>query len=137
MLDHILHHVMGVCCGSCRNHHTTTTSTNTTINELTRDILNQSNIVYPVLGVGGATRLYGYHYIPLIKLAAGYYVSKAPTSEEVMTNLIVACLNLWPLLLVMLLLALIAGVPILYHLLQYRKIKLEKTSEFLKKNKNK
>ena len=51
MLDAIGDHVFGVCCGLCRNGSKFNQMRNTKIHKLNRNILNTSNIVYPVLGM--------------------------------------------------------------------------------------
>ena len=111
ILQVIVDHVLGICCGRCRNSSSDLVR-NIKVENLNDSVLNSSSIVFPVLGVGSATRIYGYHYIPLIKLKSGYYITRAVTPEQKMKSLVEACANLWPLLIIMLLLCFIAGFAI-------------------------
>ena len=53
-------------------------------------------------------QLHGYHFIPIFDAPSAYYITEKNTSpKETLFNLIYACAELWPLLLICLLMALI------------------------------
>ena len=71
--------------------------------------INDSHIVYPVLGERDVTRMFGYRFIPFWDTPGAYYITGKRTKMAVVKRLIVSCGNFWPLLVVMVVTAFIAG----------------------------
>ena len=94
------------CCGKC------TPSVNVTIvppeSEI-HDIIYTSHpdIVFPVLHKSKETMLHSYYYIPTVRVPNFVYITQMPESS--FFRAITACINLYPLLLVCLLMSLVAG----------------------------
>ena len=78
-------------------------------NNISLSIMNTTSFVYPVLGVKSEKSIFGYHFIPIVELSSGYYITKAVTPKQVMSTLIRSCLGLWPLLVIIVMLAMISG----------------------------
>ena len=107
-LEYVTDGIFRICCGNCK----TLSKGNQNIidiADLNADSINSSDFLFPVLGFHSTTRLYGYHFIPILDLSTGYYLTKEHTRGEIMERLIRSCVNLWPLLVIVLILSLIAG----------------------------
>ena len=95
------------CCGECGQFQ---------LNELTEEIshmdmtdLEKSDIIFPFLGRESLRELYDYHYIPIFQLPGAYYFTLEMTEKELAVIIISGCLNMWPLLFICVLWAIIAG----------------------------
>ena len=95
------------CCGECGQFQ---------LNEITDEIshmdmndLEQSDIIFPFVGRESLRELYDYHYIPIFQLPGAYYFTLEMTEKELAVIIISGCLNLWPLLFICVLWAIIAG----------------------------
>ena len=108
ILYNIVKNVFNICCGACKEL-SGYKAMNVSITDFSRELMNKSHFVFPILGFHSSTRIYGYHFIPILELSSGYYVTQEHTRTEIMRRLIISCANLWPLLVIMLLLSLIAG----------------------------
>ena len=110
ILENVVISAIEMCCGSlkCRNddHYDNETIS---LRNLTLSKLNSSNFIFPVLGQYSTNSVYGFHYIPILELSNGYLLTKETTSAEVLNTLIKSCANLWPLLVIIILLSVIAG----------------------------
>ena len=95
------------CCGSCVR--TTIVNNFTDVTAITPSSISSSHIIYPILGCMDAKSLFGYNFIPLWDAPGAYYITKERTKAMVIRRLVLSCGNLWPLLVIMLLMALIAG----------------------------
>lgn len=102
----IVTEVIQHCCGSCVR---TVINNFQGMNEVSPTSINSSDIVYPILGRVSATSLYGYYFVPLWDVPGAYYITTKRTKEMIIKSLIKSCSNLWPLFVVMLLMALVAG----------------------------
>ena len=95
------------CCGYCN-----IIKTNQSFSDVFTDnspFLNNSDIIFPVLGKHGAERLYGYWFIPLVPTPPGTFVEKRKTQPEIVADVMTGLSKLWPLLVILLLFSLLAG----------------------------
>lgn len=99
------------CCGTCRGMHflSNFTSTKHFHDLLQTSAVTHSRFIFPILAEYNIDKVYGYHFVPLIDVQTGYYFVKKRKSSETVNALLKACLGLWPLFLITLLLAFIAG----------------------------
>ena len=67
------------------------------------------DIIFPVLASISTEQMMGYYFVPFFKMPMLSVIVKRKTYSEIMTDLILSCLNLWPLLSICLMMALIAG----------------------------
>ena len=67
------------------------------------------DIIFPVLASMNTEKMMGYYFVPFFKMPMLSVIIKRKTYSEIMTDLILSCLSLWPLLSICLLMALIAG----------------------------
>ena len=67
------------------------------------------DIIFPVLASSSTEQMMGYYFVPFFKMPMLSVIIKRKTYSEIMTDLILSCLNLWPLLSICLMMALIAG----------------------------
>ena len=97
--------LLRTCCGGCINV--------TEVNVLRKTSLIPSpfnitsHFVFPVLGRTHFLKLYGYHFIPLIKTPSVYYITQK--NENQMQQLLSSCVNMWPLIIICLLMVAISG----------------------------
>ena len=79
----------------------------TDFSEVNKSTIMTSDFVYPVLGPSTSTRLYGYYFVPIYDTPGAVYIT---TKKKVKpTDLILACIRQWPLVLACLLMALVSG----------------------------
>ena len=96
------------CCGKCGKY--SIVKQYPTLKEFVNNKSSiESDFVYPILAEMTATYKYGYRFIPIIEAADPLYIANAHSQEETAKNLLTACWNLWPLLLICVMLAFIAG----------------------------
>ena len=103
----LVENVISYCCGSCRN--TVVVKTFNNMTEISPSSINSSHVLYPILGRLEATSLYGYYFVPFWNAPGAYYITTRRTKTVILKTLITSCGNLWPLLIIMLLMSLIAG----------------------------
>ena len=80
------------------------------------DFLNSTNgmnvtkadFVIPIMAPKSTTKIYGYDYYPLLNAPTGVYIISKPKSTKIFT-LLKACVEMWPLLVVSIAMAIIAG----------------------------
>ena len=102
----IIKYILQNCCGGC----TRTSELNTfNITEVNSASINTSHLVFPILGRTGSRRLYGYYFLPTLDVPGGYYITEKRSKQEVLRRLVASCGNLWPLLVIILLLSMIVG----------------------------
>ena len=94
--------VLKSCCGSCGNYKVINEFEN--ITEVTPSSINTSDFVLPFLASATTERLYGYHFIPFFDVTDAIYVT-----ERGKLRLFQSILELYPLMIICLLLAVIAG----------------------------
>ena len=93
--------MLGKCCGNCSA--TTNSILLRNITELTRDAINTSDFVFPILAREDTEMLYGFHFVPVLPIPSTYYVTAY--KDEFLENI----LSIWPVIVVCLLMAIIAG----------------------------
>ncbi|XP_057296850.1 uncharacterized protein LOC130625765 isoform X1 [Hydractinia symbiolongicarpus] len=99
------------CCGICRGMHykSNFTSMKNFHDLLQTSAVTNSRFIFPILAEYNIDKVYGYHFVPLIDVQTGYYFVKKRKNSDTVNALLKACLGLWPLFLITLLLAFIAG----------------------------
>lgn len=93
------------CCGKCAN--ITYDKQYPNISAISISSLKKIDFILPFLAKSSAKSLYGFYFIPLVETPNVYYFT--PKYRSVMENLILGCLRLYPLVIVSLLMAVIAG----------------------------
>ena len=97
--------ILQTCCKSCVNISTVKLYTN--ISEVQLSHQSSSHFILPFLGSSTAQELYSYHFIPFTNVPNAYYITtNHPTP---ISQAIEACLNLYHLIVVCLLAAVISG----------------------------
>ena len=66
-----------------------------------------AHFIFPVLGARTSEKIHGHYFIPLFKPPGGFYVTRKKGVN--ISNLITQCVQLWPLLLMCIVMATIAG----------------------------
>lgn len=99
--------LLNTCCGPCTK--TTTLKTFKDMTEVTMKSIKTSRVVFPILGRRNAKKVFGHHFLPLLDVPGGYYITEIPSDKKIVQRLVKSCRNLWPLLVIMLLLSIIAG----------------------------
>ena len=94
------------CCGNCTRFNVINEFPDITHISLSR--LNTSHMILPLLGETASPRLYGYHFIPFMKVPFLYYITMK-TENKVIMELLEHCLELYPIIITCLLMAVIAG----------------------------
>ena len=106
-MTHGIKKMLKDCCDGCAQY-----NTSNTIKYMSRvkyAAIMSSDIVFPVISRSSVKSLYGYHFLPVLDAPTAYYITKKTTKIQTTQNIINACKNLWPLLTICLLLALISG----------------------------
>ena len=75
--------------------------------QVTEESIADSDLVFPVLGPSSSSNLHGYRFIPLIETPILYYTTEK--DQGGMVHLILSCFHMWPIVLMCLTLAAIAG----------------------------
>ena len=94
------------CCGECGKYMLTDVFSQPHENSST---LQSSDIIYPVLGRSSVQNLYGLHYIPVFEVSSSYYFTLGKSKKEMAYTMVIACLNMWPLFIICLMMCFIAG----------------------------
>ena len=100
------------CCGSCTNFsYAKTVSNPDALLQLASN--GSADILFPVLGETTSSSIHGAFYVPLIFIPGGtlLYIRDL-SAKAVASQLIEAVFQIWPLITIALLLALVAGVVI-------------------------
>ena len=103
--------MLNACCGTCGEDIKRYNIINryTTLSDVSVTSIRDSDIVFPILGRATTKTLYGYKYIPLLDAPSVYYFTRKATKAESVHAFIVGTLHLYPLLIIVVLLAVIAG----------------------------
>ena len=101
----LLEKIVHKCCGHCVNF--TYINFFKNITEVTLHSINTSDFIMPFVAKSSAVSLYGYHFIPLVDVPTAFYIT--PKNKSVLESLILKCLNLYPLIVICLLMAIISG----------------------------
>ena len=102
----LVEQLLRTCCGSCVKFMKKENIDE--IAQLSTPEMEKVDLAFPVLGKTGQNTYHGYYYIPIIEAPKVYYVTHA--NDQVLKDVIVSCLNLWPLLVVTGLMVLISGI---------------------------
>ena len=97
------------CCGKCSK--LSVVRNVTDVSQLSSYYGNDTDadFVYPVFGESSIKELYNYKFIPIFRFQSAYYFSLRNSNQQMLEKLINACFNMWPLITISLLMALIAG----------------------------
>lgn len=101
----IVSDLLRLCCGTCVK--TKEINTFLKMSEITAPNISTADLVFPVLGRADINRFYGYHFIPLIETPNIYYITNK--EHDLMHDLLLSCVNMWPLLVICLLMIAISG----------------------------
>lgn len=101
----MLTHLLNPCCGDCVKISSEKLYDN--ISEVALNHINSSHFIFPVLGMSGTTKIYGYHFIPYVEAPFVYYITLK--DKETLAHLLDICLEMWPLITVCLFFVVIAG----------------------------
>ena len=93
------------CCGCSVPY--SEVNTLTKVSDVSEAVMRESHFVFPVLGRALTTKRYGYHFMPLIETPNVYYITREST--HVLRELVVSCLDMWPLLVICALMVCISG----------------------------
>ena len=97
------------CCGKCAKHYYLM-HVFTDLSYVSESLLNSADIIFPVIGRSAAVdQLFGFHYIPVYQVPSGYYITLKMTKVEIVIKIIKSCYNMWPMLIICILVAFIAG----------------------------
>lgn len=97
--------LLRTCCGPCIQYDRVRTVKK--ISDASHEIRNTSHFLFPVLGRANTEKAYGYHFIPLIETRIVYYITHKP--HDLIHQLIIACVNMWPLVVICLLMIIVSG----------------------------
>ena len=110
-MDHSIYHfeiisdLLRTCCGPCvkssKVHHLSKVS------DINPTLMETTNFVFPVLGEKETSHMYGYRFIPLIQIPNVFYITV--NRRNVMLELIIACLRMWPLVIMCAFMVIISG----------------------------
>ena len=104
----LIPNMLSYCCGRCAN--LTVVNDFPDMSSGNISSLATADFVYPILGPTSADELYGFYFIPIINVPSACYITWIDESpSETLLDLVTACANLWPLLVICLLMALISG----------------------------
>ena len=95
--------ILKKCCGTCAKYEKINNFLN--ITEVTPSSINSSDFIFPFLSSVTTTKLYGFYYLPYIDAPKALYVTR--TDEEI--TLFKSILQLYPLIIICLLLAVVSG----------------------------
>jgi len=98
--------MLGSCCDECASCAIQEIEDTMYVNST---ILQSSDIIFPVLGEASVEKLHGFYFLPSYAVPTSYYFTLRKSSSLIVGEVIVACLGLWPFLLICLLFAFISG----------------------------
>ena len=104
---HVINSLISHCCGKCAN--VNIINNFTYMSEVNQFSINSSDFVYPILGRYLQNQLYGHYFIPSFDLPTAYYFTLGRSNGMIVKDTISSCLHLWPLLIICILAAVIAG----------------------------
>ena len=108
-LDLFMRQVLLPCCDGCIRNNTHLIPKLADFLKSTNDInATKADFVIPIMAPKSTSKIYGYNYYPIINAPTGVYVTMRPTAAKVYT-LLKACAEMWPLLVVCISMAIIAG----------------------------
>ena len=108
VLDTQISNMMSKCCGDCSYDKVEVDDINDVLSN-NSTLLKSSDIIYPVFGLQSSTQLYGFWFIPVMEVPPGLYIVKRKSPVEITTELVMNIVQLWPLLVILLTFAVLAG----------------------------
>ena len=107
LFPNFLKYMLGVCCSKCAIISVMNRFNDT--RELNVSAISSSDFVFPVLGYLKSMQLYGYHYIPIMQTPDIFFISNMKSTRIIVESLIESSTNIWPLLVICLLMTFIVG----------------------------
>ena len=105
-----IRNILSICCGDCTNKEKVKEVEDiTAVLANGSALLKSSDIIYPVFGRQTATKVYGIRFIPLMRVPPGLYITRKKTQAENGKELLLNAFNLWPLIVILHVFALLAG----------------------------
>lgn len=107
IMHEIIANMVARCCDGCAN-----LVVERHLNDIVTDYLeseNSSDFIYPVFGEKSLTDKFDHRFVPILDIQSGYYFTARPNSSKVAKSLIAACLGMWPLIIICILMAFISG----------------------------
>ena len=110
-MKHLVETMFTFCCGTCARLRTFQTLNDTS--KITTRALSSSDVVYPFLGPTTSQTLYGFNFVPMIQAPRAYYITLTKNSPRaVLMELVESCTELWPLIVMAVLLSAVSGCSI-------------------------
>ena len=107
-LDQQIPDMLSKCCGDCSYEKTIVEDINILLANHSA-MLKSSDIIYPVFGSQSSSQLYGFWFIPFMEAPPGLYIVKRKADLEIALQIIKDIISVWPLITILLSLALLAG----------------------------
>lgn len=101
----IIHDTLRTCCGGCVNF--TDTVYLKRISEIADASVSEAEFIFPVLANYYTDMLFGYHFLPIVEAPNVYYITQK--SDNKLRKLIYSCIDMWPMVLIFLLLIIVSG----------------------------
>ena len=95
------------CCGNCTKFYQTNLLPGQ--DETNKTVVQEFHFVYPVYGISTVKSIQGMHFLPVLNFPSAYYVTLKKSEREVAVQMIMTCLEMWPLIVICLLMSIIAG----------------------------
>ena len=73
------------------------------------NLSSRTDLVYPVLGYTDHIHMHGFSFIPMVDETHTYFVRRQKTNKEIVLRVVASSADLWPLLIICLLMAVITG----------------------------
>ena len=104
----VLKGVLEFCCGNKVNYTENFLDEKASVTDNGHTMMT-SDILHPILSYTKQEQSHGHFFIPLLDAPVGYFYQHRPSTTKTTLKLILACLRLWPLGTICLMMALIAG----------------------------
>ena len=96
------------CCGECAKYYQIYVFTD--VSYVNKSLMNSADILIPVIAKSSNVQeMFGFHFIPVFEVPSAYYFTLKESKRVMAVKLVMSCLNMWPLLVICLLMALISG----------------------------
>ena len=93
---------------------------------LNESILEDSDVIFPIVGEGSVVNQKGFHFLPIHDAPTSYYFILRKSNESIIKEIIYACLDLWPFLVICLLFAFISGKRVRQNLKNVREASIQR-----------
>ena len=98
--DSLVEDMLRKCCGNCTPMESSILAN---MSELTKESISTADMVFPVLAREDTEMLYGFHFVPFVPGPSVFYITRR--EHKFLMNI----LSIWPVVIVCLLMAIIAG----------------------------